>query len=149
MKKEMNIQQAATLTGYHEATLTKACQTGAIKARKAGKRWVVETASLLEFGQRPPHKAPRKKVQEEQLELPEQEPEALRLDLPEDEIDEIRETIQENPIEEVKPDPRGDWKNAPIFTYEDLMTQYQRGFMQGFTEGREATKEKVEAIFND
>lgn len=148
MKKEMNIQQASTLTGYHPATLTRACQTGEITARKAGRRWLVETASLLEFGQRPPHKAPRRRLQEEQLELI-QEAEPIQLDIIPDEVDQIRETIQENPIEEITPEIRGDWRNAPIFSYEDLMTQYQRGFMQGFTEGREATREKVEAILND
>ena len=146
MKKEMNIQQAATLTGYHEATLTKACQTGEIKARKAGKRWIVETASLLEFGKRQPHKAPRTKSQDNQLALIEQEPQT---EIQTDEVDEIEKLIQENSIQETAPEPKREWRSEALFTYEDLLTQYQRGFMQGFAEGRDATKEKVEAILND
>ena len=61
-QKEMTIQQASLLTGYAENTLQKACRDGEIKARRAGKRWIVETDSAMEFGHISPHerKSPAK-----------------------------------------------------------------------------------------
>ena len=152
MKKEMTIQQAAQLTGYHEATLTKACQEGRIKARRAGKRWIVETPSLLDFGQRKPHKATRETVQENQLDLPEKQPEAPDMNelakAWEDELQRIAEIDQEaekealaarnEGLQAIIPETRSarhtapeDWKNVLIATYEDLLEQYRRGFAEG------------------
>lgn len=153
MKKEMTIQQAAQLTGYHEATLTKACQEGKIKARRAGRRWLVETPSLLEFGQRKPHKATRETVQENQLELTEKQPEAPNMNelakAWEDEllrIAEIDEEAEKEALaarimkaEAIIPETRSarhtapeDWKKVLIATYEDLLEQYNRGIAEGF-----------------
>lgn len=153
MKKEMTIQQAAQLTGYHEATLTKACQEGRIKARRAGKRWIVETPSLLDFGQRKPHKATRETVQENQLDLPEKQPEAPDMNelakAWEDELQRIAEIDQEaekealaarnEGLQAIIPETRSarhtapeDWKNVLIATYEDLLEQYHRGIAEGF-----------------
>ena len=153
MKKEMTIQQAAQLTGYHEATLTKACQEGRIKARRAGKRWIVETPSLLDFGQRKPHKATRETVQENQLDLPEKQPEAPDMNglakAWEDELQRIVEIDQEaekealaarnEGLQAIIPETRSarhtapeDWKNVLIATYEDLLEQYHRGIAEGF-----------------
>ena len=153
MKKEMTIQQAAQLTGYHEATLTKACQEGRIKARRAGKRWIVETPSLLDFGQRKPHKATRETVQENQLELPEKQQEAPDMNelakAWEDELQRIAEIDQEaekealaarnEGLQAIIPETRSarhtapeDWKNVLIATYEDLLEQYHRGIAEGF-----------------
>ena len=153
MKKEMTIQQAAQLTGDHEATLTKACQEGRIKARRAGKRWIVETPSLLDFGQRKPHKATRETVQENQLDLPEKQPEAPDMNelakAWEDELQRIAEIDQEaekealaarnEGLQAIIPETRSarhtapeDWKNVLIATYEDLLEQYHRGIAEGF-----------------
>lgn len=156
MKKEMTIQQAAQLTGYHEATLTKACQDGRIKARRAGKRWIVETPSLLDFGQRKPHKAVREAVQENQLELPEKQPEAPNMpnmnELAkawEDELQRIAEidekaenealAARNDGLQAIVPETRSarhtvpeSWKEVPIATYEDLLEQYHRGIAEGF-----------------
>lgn len=133
MKKEMTIQQAAQLTGYNESTLTRACQEGQIKAIRAGRRWLVETPSLLEFGQRKPHKATRGTVQENQLELPEKQPEAPNME----ELAEEWETIAEQEAT-IIPETRSarhtapeDWKEVLIATYEDLLEQYRRGFAEG------------------
>lgn len=153
IKKEMNIQQAAQLTGYHEATLTRACQKGQIKARKAGRRWLVEVTSLMEFGERKPHKAPREALQENQLELEEKQPEAP--DMEElakqwgDELQRIAEIDQEaekeaqeakaEGLQAIIPETRSarhtapqDWKEVLIATYEDLLEQYHRGFTAGY-----------------
>lgn len=165
MKKEMTIQQAAQLTGYHEATLTKACQDGRIKARRAGKRWIVETPSLLEFGQRKPHKATRETVQDNQLELPEKQPEAPDMEelakAWEDELQRIAEIDQEAENEALAarnegpqtiiPETRSarhtapeDWKKVLIATYEDLLKQYHRGVAEGFHMAMAYLKEYAE-----
>lgn len=134
MKKEMTIQQAAQLTGYNESTLTRACQEGQIKARRAGRRWLVETPSLLEFGQRKPHKATRETVQDNQLELTEKQPEAPNMN----ELAEEWETIAAQEAT-IIPETRSarhtapeDWKEVLIATYEDLLEQYHRGITEGF-----------------
>lgn len=153
MKKEMTIQQAAQLTGYNESTLTRACQDGRIKARRAGKRWIVETPSLLEFGQRKPHKATRETVQENQLELTEKQPEAPDTNelakAWEDESQRIAEIYEEAEKEAmaalnegaqiIVPETRSarhtvpeSWKEVPIATYENLLEQYHRGIAEGF-----------------
>ena len=123
MIKEMNIQQAAAFTGYHEATLTRACQQGRIKARRAGKRWIVDTASLIEFGKRKPFKAPRCGIQENRLKF--------------EEIPENRLKFEEIP--EIAPEPEEkpkDWMMVPIASYEDLLLQYRRGFADGYNQAR-------------
>lgn len=134
MKKEMTIQQAAQLTGYHEATLTRACQEGQIKTRRAGRRWLVETPSLLEFGQRKPHKAARETVQENQLELTEENPQTPEIE----KLAEEWETIAAQEAT-IIPETRSarhtvpeDWKEVLIATYEDLLEQYHRGIAEGF-----------------
>lgn len=153
MKKEMTIQQAAQLTGYNESTLTRACQEGQIKARRAGRRWLVETPSLLEFGQRKPHKATRETVQENQLELPEKQPEAPNMNelakAWEEELQRIAEIDEEaekeaqaarnEGLQTIAPETRSarhtapeDWKKVLIATYEDLLEQYHRGVAEGF-----------------
>lgn len=153
MKKEMTIQQAAQLTGYNESTLTRACQEGQIKARRAGRWWLVETPSLLEFGQRKPHKATRETVQENQLELTEKQPEAPNMNelakAWEDELLRIAEIDEEAAKEAlaarnegaqtIAPETRSarhtvpeSWKEVPIATYEDLLEQYHRGIAEGF-----------------
>ena len=146
MKKEMTIQQAAQLTGYHEATLTRACQEGQIKARRAGRRWLVETPSLLEFGQRKPHKATRETVQDNQLELPEKQPEAPDMN----ELAEEWETIAAQEAT-IIPETRAarhtapeDWKKVLIATYEDLLEQYHRGVTEGFHMAMAYLKEYAE-----
>lgn len=153
MKKEMTIQQAAQLTGYNESTLTRACQEGQIKARRAGRRWLVETPSLLEFGQRKPHKATRETVQDNQLELTEKQPEAPDMNelakAWEDELQRIAEideeaekeaqTVRNEGPQTIIPETRSarhtapeDWKKVLIATYEDLLEQYHRGVAEGF-----------------
>lgn len=165
MKKEMTIQQAAQLTGYHEATLTKACQDGKIKARRAGKRWIVETPSLLEFGQRKPHKAVREAVQENQLELTEKQPEAPNMNelakAWEEELQRIAEIDEEaekealaarnEGLQAIIPETRSarhtapeDWKKVLIATYEDLLEQYHRGVAEGFHMAMAYLKEYAE-----
>lgn len=146
MKKEMTIQQAAQLTGYNESTLTRACQEGQIKARRAGRRWLVETPSLLEFGQRKPHKATRETVQENQLELPEKQPEAPDMN----ELAEEWETIAAQEAT-IIPETRAarhtapeDWKKVLIATYEDLLEQYHRGVTEGFHMAMAYLKEYAE-----
>lgn len=133
MKKEMTIQQAAQLTGYHEATLTKTCQTGRIMARRAGKRWIVEVPSLLEFGKRKPHKAPREATQENQLELPEA-PLIEELAKEWTEIQEDQEAAAET--RSARHSEPVDWKKVLIATYEDLLEQYQRGFWDGYARAK-------------
>lgn len=165
MKKEMTIQQAAQLTGYNESTLTRACQEGQIKARRAGKRWIVETPSLLEFGQRKPHKAVREAVQENQLELTEKQPEAPNMNelakAWEEELQRIAEIDEEaekeaqaarnEGLQTIAPETRSarhtapdDWKKVLIATYEDLLEQYHRGIAEGFHMAMAYLKEYAE-----
>ena len=166
MKKEMTIQQAAQLTGYNESTLTRACQEGQIKARRAGRRWLVETPSLLEFGQRKPHKATRETVQENQLELPEKQPEApdmneLAKQWEDDELQRIAEIYEKaekealaarnEGLQAIIPETRSarhtapeDWKKVLIATYEDLLEQYHRGVAEGFRMAMAYLKEYAE-----
>lgn len=138
MKKEMTIQQASQLTGYHEATLTRACQQGTIKARRAGRRWIVEVPSLLEFGQRRPHNAPRTKEQENQLELAEEPMEIPPIEALAEEWKEIQ-AEEENLIEETRSERHSEptrWEDVLIATYEDLLLQYRRGFADGYNQAK-------------
>lgn len=140
--KELTIAQASAATGYNASTIQRAARLGQIKARRAGKRWLVETASLMEFGQRRPHKrATGAKAGE-----------PMQLDLSEEQVQEAKEILEESSpalIITEEPAQEPDWMNKTVFTYSDLLTQYQRGFIQGFKEGREATAEKVEAALHD
>lgn len=120
METKITIKEAAELTGYDPSTLQRACKSGALRAEKHGKIWLMNREDAVFFGSRHPYRdgiTRSKPVTGEQ----------------------IRMALEAEPLQAIAPEEQGtDWRAAKIFDYADLLAQYTRGFIAGWKAAHES-----------
>lgn len=120
MGEKITVKEAAELTGYDASTLQRACKSGALRAEKHGKIWLMNREDAVFFGSRHPYRdgiTRSKPVTGEQ----------------------IRMALEAEPLQTIVPEEQGtDWRSAKIFDYADLLTQYTRGFIAGWKAAHES-----------
>jgi len=121
MGEKITVKEAAELTGYDPSTLQRACKSGALRAEKHGKIWLMNREDAVFFGSRHPYRdgiTRSKPVTKEQ----------------------IRMALEAEPLQIIAPEERGnDWSTAKVFSYEDLLEQYRRGFTAGWSAAHESS----------
>jgi len=120
VETKITIKEAAELTGYDASTLQRACKNGQLRAEKHGKIWLLEREDVIFFGSRHPYRDGIKRSKPVTGE-------------------QIRMALETEPMQIIAPEEQGnDWRSAKIFDYADLLTQYTRGFMEGWRAAHES-----------
>lgn len=124
MGEKITVKEASELTGYAPSTLQRACKSGALPAEKHGKIWLLEREDAIFFGTLHPYRdgiTRSKPVTREQ----------------------IRMALDAEPLQIIAPEKRGnDWSTAKVFSYEDLLEQYRRGFTAGWGAAHESKSQQ-------
>ena len=120
MDTKITIKEAAELTGYDPSTLQRACKSGQLRAEKHGKIWLLNREDAVFFGSRHPYRdgiTRSKPITKEQIQM----------------------ALEAEPLQIIAPKEQGnDWRSAKVFSYEDLLEQYRRGFTAGWKAAHES-----------
>lgn len=124
VENKITIKEAAELTGYDASTLQRACKSGVLPAEKHGKIWLLNREDAVFFGSRHPYRdgiTRSKPVTGEQ----------------------IRMVLDAEPLQTIVPEDQGNgWSTAKVFSYEDLLEQYRRGFTAGWKAAHESESQQ-------
>lgn len=132
MKDYITVQEAVIITDLAPSTITRAAASGILKGFKNGKKWSLDSKSVLNLT-----KKPKLKLRDGRKPNKPREDSSIDVDLAE------QLTIFDvNPLpKHAKRQDSREWEDAPRFSYNDLLTQYQRGIEEGYRRAKEGQYE--------
>lgn len=129
MKEFLTVKEAQQLTNLGASTLCTLAEKGEVFAVKEKGRWHIKTEDVMALQIKPRKEHTRRSRK------------GLTMTLAEDNT-----MPYKNPREvpgvsatpkHAKPEDERSWRDAPRFTYNDLLNQYERGIAEGKRKGRE------------